>query len=73
MTVTVEVSAFVMFTVTCCSTCEALAADVITDKTDVVLVVVDVTVGRREEQSFPALVFDARQVKARYGDAWQAV
>ena len=38
-----------------------------------VLVVVDVTAGTRDEHSLVAAVFDAKQPSPRYGDASQAL
>lgn len=54
-------SALVRLTVACDLTrVSAVAASVISERTEVVLVVVDVTAGRREEHSLAAAVFDAR-------------
>lgn len=58
------VSALVRLTVACDLTgVSVLAASVISEMTEVVLVVVDVTAGRREEHSLAAAVLDARQPK----------
>lgn len=62
MTVSVLVSKLVMFTVTCDVTGLFARGDsVIWERTEVVLVVVEVTIGRRDEQSLAAAVFEARQ------------
>ena len=53
---------FVELTVTCVSTLVfGLGVAVISESTEVVLVMVEVTAGTREEHSLAAAVFDARQ------------
>ncbi len=65
-----EVSKLVKFTVTCDSTTLFARGDsVISEMTEVVLVVVEVTAGRRDEHSLAAAVFEARQPKPRTGEA----
>ena len=67
-----EVSKLVTFTVTCDSTTLFARGDsVISEMTEVVLVVVEVTAGRRDEHLLAAAVFEARQPKPRIGEAWQ--
>lgn len=66
MTVSVDVSMLVMFTVAWDSTTVfARGVSVIWERTEVVLVMVEITAGRREVHSLAAAVLEARHPNAR--------
>jgi len=75
VTVSVTVSLmFVELIVTWDFTLVIARGDSVTSaSTEVVLVVVDVTAGTRDEHSLAAAVFDAKQPSPRKGDASQAL